>query len=190
MAAASATDDAPDMQATTSDIRDRAARRVEVRPLAPGDRDRLAQAFSRLSEETRRRRFGGLASQLAERDLDRLTQIDHHHHEALAAIAPGTGRIVGVARFITLPDDPRAAEVAIAVDDEWQGRGIGRRLMSELVGRARAEGIARLLAYVRAENRPVLSWIARAGGVAEAYDGDETAYSIALDRPADDRRAA
>jgi ribosomal protein S18 acetylase RimI-like enzyme len=190
MAAASATDHAPDMQATTSDIRDRAARRVEVRPLAPGDRDRLAQAFSRLSEETRRRRFGGLASQLAERDLDRLTQIDHHHHEALAAIAPGTGRIVGVARFIMLPDDPRAAEVAIAVDDEWQGRGIGRRLMSELVGRARAEGIARLLAYVRAENRPVLSWIARAGGVAEAYDGDETAYSIALDRPADDRRAA
>jgi GNAT superfamily N-acetyltransferase len=190
MAAAVATEDGPDMHTTTSDIRDRAARRVEVRPLAPRDREALAQAFSRLGEETRRRRFRGLASQLAEHDLDRLTQIDHHHHEALAAIAPGSGRIVGVARFITMPDDPRAAEVAIAVDDEWQGRGIGRRLMNELVGRARAEGVARLLAYVSADNHTVRSWIARAGGVAEAYDGDETVYSIALDRPADERRAA
>jgi acetyltransferase len=190
MAAAAATDDGLDMQATTSDIRDRAARRVEIRPLVPADRERLAVAFARLGEETRRRRFRGLASQLPEGDLDRLTQIDHHHHEALAAIAPGTGRIVGVARFITLPDDPRAAEVAIAVDDEWQGDGIGHSLMSELVGRARAEGVTRFLAYVSADNRPVLSWIARAGGVAETYDGDETLYSIALDHPADERRAA
>jgi acetyltransferase len=178
------------MHTTTSDIHDRAARRVEIRPLAPGDRERLAQAFSRLSEETRRRRFRGLASQLTERDLDRLTQIDHHRHEALAAIAPDSGRIVGVARFITMPDDPRAAEVAIAVDDDWQGRGIGRRLMSELVGRARAEGVARMLAYVSADNRPVRSWVARAGGVADASAGDETIYSIDLDRPADKRMAA
>jgi ribosomal protein S18 acetylase RimI-like enzyme len=178
------------MHTTTSDIRDRAARRVEIRPLAPGDRGRLAQAFSRLSEETRRRRFRGLASQLAEPDLDRLTQIDHHHHEALAAIAPDSGRIVGVARFITMPDDPRAAEVAIAVNDDWQGRGIGRRLMSELVARARAEGVARLLAYVSADNHTVRSWIARAGGVAEASAGGETIYSIAIDRPAGGRRAA
>jgi acetyltransferase len=178
------------MQATTSDIRDSVARHVEIRPLAPGDRERLAEAFSRLSEETRRRRFRGLANQLPERDLDRLTQIDHHHHEALTAIAPDSGRIVGVARFITMPDEPRAAEVAIAVDDDWQRRGIGRRLMSELVARARAEGIARLLAYVSADNHTVLSWIARAGGVAAAYAGDETIYSIALDRPAEARRAA
>jgi acetyltransferase len=178
------------MQTTTSEFTDRAANRVEIRPLDPADRERLADAFSHLSEETRRRRFRGLASRLGPRDLDRLTQIDHHHHEALAALAPGTGRIVGVARFIALPDDSRAAEVAIAVDDEWQGRGIGRQLMSELVDRARAEGLTRLLAYVGAENRPVLSWIARAGGVGEAYDGDETVYSIALDRSADERRAA
>src|SRR6187200_1694132 len=48
MAAAVATEDGADMHTTTSDIRDRAARRVEVRPLAPGDREALAQAFSRL----------------------------------------------------------------------------------------------------------------------------------------------
>jgi GNAT superfamily N-acetyltransferase len=179
------------MQTTAPETGSRTAVGVRIRPLGPADRKGLADAFARLSEQTRRQRFGGLASRLGERDLDRLTRIDHHDHEALAAIAPDdSGRIVGVARFIALPDDPGAAEVAIAVDDEWQRRGIGRRLITELVGRARAEGVTRLLAYVSADNRPVLDWIARAGGIAEAHDGDATVYSIALDGPLDERRAA
>jgi GNAT superfamily N-acetyltransferase len=174
------------MQTLTHDIASRVAIGVEIRPLAPTDRDGLAAAFARLGEETRRRRFRGLASRLSERDLDRLTRIDHHEHEALAAIAPDGSRIVGVARYIALPHDPGTAEVAVAVDDEWQGRGIGRRLMRALVDRARAEGVTRLLAYVGADNRPVLDWIARAGGVVEARDGDAIVFSI----PIAERRAA
>jgi GNAT superfamily N-acetyltransferase len=168
------------MQTLTHDIASRVAIGVEIRPLAPTDRDGLAAAFARLGEETRRRRFRGLASRLSERDLDRLTRIDHHEHEALAAIAPDGSRIVGVARYITQPHDPGAAEVAVAVDDEWQGRGIGRRLMRDLVDRARAEGVTRLLAYVGADNRPVLDWIARADGIAEARDGDAIVFSIPI----------
>ena len=164
--------------------------RVEIRPLAPTDRTALAEAFARLSEQTRRRRFGGMAARLGERDLDRLTDIDHHRHEALAAIAPGTGSVIGVARYIALPDDPEAAEVAVAVDDGWQGRGIGRRLIRELVDRARAEGVTRLLAYVSIDNRPVLASIARAGGTVEARDGDAVLYSIPLGGTVRERRAA
>jgi hypothetical protein len=62
--------------------------------------------------------------------------------------------------------------------------------MSELVGRARAEGVTRLLAYVGADNQLVLGWIARVGGVPVARDGDATVYSIPLDRPGQERRAA
>jgi GNAT superfamily N-acetyltransferase len=174
------------MQTTTFEI----GVRVAIRPLAPTDRSDLAAAFARLSEDTRRRRFGGLASRLGERDLDRLTWIDHHQHEALVAIAPDSGRIVGVARYIALRHDPRSAEVAIAVDDAWQRRGIGRRLMSELVDRARAEGVTRLMAYVGADNQLVLGWVARVGGVPVARDGDATVYSIPLGRPDQERRAA
>jgi GNAT superfamily N-acetyltransferase len=176
------------MQTRTHDIASRTAIGIEIRPLAPTDRDRLAAAFARLGEQTRRRRFGGLGSRLGERDLDRLTRIDHHRHEALAAIAAGS--IVGVARYIALPDDPEAAEVAIAVEDDWQGRGIGRRLMTELVDRARDEAIRHLLAYVGAENLPVHGWIHRYGGVAETRDGDATLYSIPLRDPVELRRAA
>jgi ribosomal protein S18 acetylase RimI-like enzyme len=151
-----------------------------IRPLTAADRDALAAAYEHLSEDTRRRRFGALAKRLGPRDLDRLTRLDHHRHEALAAIAP-SGDIVGVARYVTLVDEPRRAEVAIAVDDDWQGGGIGRHLMSALAARARAEGITHLVAYVAPDNRRVVNWIARAGGVAEAYDGDAIRYGLALE---------
>jgi hypothetical protein len=62
--------------------------------------------------------------------------------------------------------------------------------MRRLAERASDEGITRLLAYVGADNRPVLGWIARAGGVVTAHDGDAIAYMIPLDRPAEERRAA
>lgn len=178
------------MQIVTPHVGSWARGRVEIRPLAAPDRDALADAFSRLSEETRRRRFGTVASHLSERDLDRLTDIDHHDHEALAAIAADTGQIVGVARYIALPSDPSAAEVAIEVDDEWQGCGIGRRLMSELIDRARARGIDRLVAYVSDDNHPVRAWIARSGGAAEADAGDATVYSIPIQGFEEQRRAA
>jgi acetyltransferase len=164
--------------------------RVVIRPLVPADRDALVEEFSHLSEQTRRRRFGTVASRLSEHDLDRLTNVDHHKHEALAALAADTGQIVGVARYITLPNIPGAAEVAIEVDDEWQGRGIGRRLMSELVGRARSEGIDRLVAYVGADNHPVRGWIARSGGTAQSDGGDATLYSIPLEGFEEQRMAA
>jgi GNAT superfamily N-acetyltransferase len=163
---------------------------VEIRPLERDDRERLAAAFARLGEETRRRRFLNSASRLSERDLDALTGIDHHGHEALAAVDPGTGQIVGVARYIRLPREARAAEVAVAVDDGWQRRGIGRRLLTELADRARAEGISRLTAYVGRDNGPVRRWIARLGAVALARDGDAILYSVSLDPPSDRRAAA
>lgn len=172
------------MQSTTPDI----ASRVQIRPLRSDDRLALAAAFSHLSEETRRRRFGGLAGHLRDRDLDRLTAIDHHDHQALVAIAPDTGAIIGVARYIVVPGEPRAAEVAVAVDDDWQGRGIGRRLMRELGESARAEGVTRLIAHVEADNLPVRRWIARAGGVVQ--DRDASVYSLSLDRSGEQRRAA
>jgi GNAT superfamily N-acetyltransferase len=162
---------------------------VEIRPLERDDRERLAAAFAGLGEETRRRRFLSSASRLSERDLDALTGIDHHGHEALAAVEPRTRQIVGIARYIRLPREPQAAEVAVAVDDGWQRRGIGRRLLTKLADRARAEGVTRLTAYVGTDNGPVRGWITRLGGVVLAQDGDAILYSVSLD-PTSDRRAA
>jgi GNAT superfamily N-acetyltransferase len=189
MARSRASDDRFGMQTTTTPI-SRIQDRVNIRPLAQTDRAGLGLEFLQLSAQTRRRRFGAAVSRLSEHDLDRLTNVDHHAHEALGAIDRDTGQIVGVARYIALPDDPGAAEVAIEVADEWQGRGIGRRLMRELIDRARAEGIARLVAYVSNDNHPVLAWIARSGGTVQADSGDARVFTIPIVDVAYARRAA
>ena len=61
-------------------------------------------------------------TELSERDLAYLTEIDHHDHEALAAIDPETGELVGVARYVR-GAEPELAEVSVVVGDPWQRRG-------------------------------------------------------------------
>src|SRR5436309_1309354 len=114
---------------------------ITIRPIGPDDRQDLADGFARLSPETRYRRFFGPVARLRERDLDYLTQIDHHHHEALVAVDDATGDGVGVARYVRIADG--VAEPAVVVVDDWQGRGVGGALLSALVDRAREEGVTR-----------------------------------------------
>ena len=85
---------------------------------------------------------------LRERDLDYLTQVDHHDHEALVAVDEATGEGVGVARFVRT--GPDVAEPAVVVADDWQGRGPARGCSTLLAERAREEGIARFVAPVLA----------------------------------------
>ena len=54
------------------------------------------------------------------------------------------------------PEAPDSAEVAVAVVDDWQGRGLGSALLEELTERAGEEGIERFTATVLAENRQVI----------------------------------
>jgi GNAT superfamily N-acetyltransferase len=126
---------------------------LAVRPIGPEDKAAIQAAFHRMSPESRYRRFFSPLSELSERDLEYLTEIDHHDHEALAAIEPTVG-IVGVARFVHTKDS--LAEASIAVADEWQHRGVGTGLLERLAARAREEGISHFVALVLAENRDAL----------------------------------
>jgi RimJ/RimL family protein N-acetyltransferase len=126
-----------------------------IRPLQPDDRRRIAQAFERLSPETRYRRFFAPLPRLSEQDLRYLTEVDHHDHEAVAAINPENGMIVGVARYVR-SDDPTEAEVAVVVGDPWQGHGVATALLKRLVSRAREEGIDHFVALVMSDNSEAL----------------------------------
>ena len=74
--------------------------RVFVRPVEPSDRALLEQGFERLGPESRYRRFFSPVKRLSEQQLDYLTRIDHHDHEALLAIDERTGEAVAVARYV------------------------------------------------------------------------------------------
>ena len=86
---------------------------------------------------------------LSAAELRYYTEIDHHDHEALGALSPADGRGVGIARYVRDADDPQAAEIAVTIADDWQGRGLGTELLAELSDRARQAGIRRFTALAR-----------------------------------------
>ena len=151
---------------------------VVVRPIEPADRDLLVEAFERLSPEARYRRFFSPVSRLSGRQLDYLTQIDHHDHEALIALDEASGRLVGVARFVRT--GPGEAEPAMVVADDWQGRGVATALLDRLVERALDEGIGGFRAPVLAGNTEAVRVLGRLGDTEVSHRGTEVELSIAL----------
>ncbi|HNC06887.1 MAG TPA: hypothetical protein PLS38_11375, partial [Solirubrobacterales bacterium] len=73
---------------------------VLIRPIRPTDKHLLADGFAALSPESKFQRFFAPVVRLSESDLVYLTEIDHHHHEALVAIDPDEGDLIGVTRYI------------------------------------------------------------------------------------------
>jgi RimJ/RimL family protein N-acetyltransferase len=141
----------------------RSGHRVLIRALRLDDAPGLTAAFDQLSETSRYRRFFTVKPQLSERSLAFLTDVDHRDHEALVAVAPGSGQLVGVARFIRDAREPDQAEVAVTVIDSWQRRGLGTALLRELAQRAVAEDVQHLTAEILAENKPMLTLAHRLG---------------------------
>jgi GNAT superfamily N-acetyltransferase len=145
---------------------------VLVRPLVAEDRELLREAFDRLGEESRYRRFLAPKRTLSTSELTYLTDVDHVDHEAIAALDAATGEGVGVARYIRLPDRPEVAEAAVTVVDEWQGRGVGRLLLDRLVARAEANGIERFRASMLVSNRVMRHLLEQIGDLEVIRQGE------------------
>ncbi len=151
-----------------------------VRALRPDDAPGLAEAYEQLSDTSRYRRFFTAQPHLSEQSLAFLTGVDHHDHEALVAVAPGSGQPVGVARFIRSPREPDQAEVAVTVLDSWQRRGLGTVLLCELAQRAEEEGIRYFVAEILAENRPMLTLARQLGDIETTRHGSTVSARIDL----------
>jgi len=95
---------------------------------------------------------------LSDRQLRSLTEIDDVDHLAWVAVDPSQPAQPGIggARYIRLPEEPTAAAVAVAVLDDYQGKGSGRSCWGLLAGWAREHGIRSFHGYVLAENTPMM----------------------------------
>jgi RimJ/RimL family protein N-acetyltransferase len=136
---------------------------VLIRPIRAEDKDGLRQGIERLSPQSRYRRFFTPVPRVTSAQMRYLTEVDHRTHEALLAIDPDSRQGVGVARFVRSLQDPDTAEVAVAVSDEWQRRGVATRLLYELTARAREEGIRRFSASVLAGNQAAIEMMRKLG---------------------------
>jgi GNAT superfamily N-acetyltransferase len=151
----------------------RDGKRVRVRPIAPEDKERLLAGVARLSMRSRYLRFLAPVPTLSEAMLRHLTEIDHVNHIAWLATdpdAPGEPAL-GVARCLRSAEDPTVAEVAVAVADDFQSRGLGALLLETLARSAAEQGIATFRANVLRENDRVVHALAELGARGELEAG-------------------
>src|SRR6516225_5527862 len=158
--------------------------KVLIRQIQSTDAPLLADGFARLSDKSRRMRFLARKDQLSAAELRYLTDVDHHDHEALGALDRAGGRGVGVARYIRDAGDPHAAEIAVTIVDDWQGRGLGTELLTRLSARARCEGIHRFTALVADDNVAMAALLQNMNASLAGRSPGTVDYEITLTPPA------
>jgi GNAT superfamily N-acetyltransferase len=132
------------------------AARIRIRPIVATDHAALQAFYAGLSDESRRTRFLGSTNGIGANQSTYFCTPDHGHREGIVAVmgpVRGPTRIVG--HLCVEPDGPTCAEVAVAVADELQGRGIGRRLVDAAVAWARHDGF-RTLTATMLEGNPAI----------------------------------
>lgn len=144
--------------------------RVHVRPIRVEDEPLLHEAFARMSERSVYFRFFSPMKRLPEQVARRLAEVDYQDRFALVATTHMPDRrehIVGVARYDRVVGT-QTAEVAVAVIDEYQRRGIGAGLLSLLTQVARVHGLEHFTLIVLPENQSMLRLLRRLGWVHHA----------------------
>lgn len=177
----------PWLQTQTLLLRDGSA--VVLRPIQPEDRMRIVTLMTRLSEESRFRRFLRPVVELSPDELTYLSEVDHLDHEALIALDPLRGEALGVARYVRFEKDRELAEAAVVVVDHAQGRGLGTAMLEIMTRRARAAGIRRFAVLMRVENRQAIEMFERLGDVRSRAMSDG-AVELEIELPESDRIGA
>ncbi len=165
--------------------------RVLVRPVHPQDLE-LAQAFVRdLSPESRYNRFHGAVAGLTPRMARWATHVDYDRHMALIAVVYVEGREVeiGAARY-AVGADGETAEFAVAVADAWQGRGVGERLLRDLITVAARRGLRWIEGDILVGNRGMRALARKLGFQSRARGGDAQRVRVSRLLRTEDAHAA
>jgi len=142
---------------------------VVIRLARPEDTEAVAEMHARSSETTRYQRYFTPNTDWRE---DQLRRIAGGHRGATLVAVNWRGDIVGLGNvFPDRPDDTSTAEIAVIVEDAWQGRGLGGRMLGHLVELARRQGFDEVLALVLASN----------GGMVRLLDRMDLDWSHAAD---------
>jgi GNAT superfamily N-acetyltransferase len=169
----------------TSSVTLRNGLAVTIRALRADDRDRMARAIRGLDRESIYTRLMSYRNELTQAGLDRVMRFDPDDEVALVVTA-GAGNdevIIGAGRYIASGADrgERSAEVAFAVEEDYQGLGIAGRLLRHLAEIARERGIAALEADVLARNKSMLVVFARSGlPMRKRHEGDTVHVTLSL----------
>ena len=152
-------------------LRFKDGREWTIRPIRPEDAEQMQDFIRDLSEESRYLRFVSMMKELTPKMLARYTYVDYHRELALVATTtvPNPENrglpqeiIIGLAHYLRNADGV-GAEYALVISDDWQGHGLGRKLMSKLLDEAKDQGLDYIEGVVLSNNKPMLGLMTSLG---------------------------
>lgn len=148
---------------------------VRVRPIRPDDAGQARAFFERLGPESRYFRFFNVKQNLTDDEVADFANVDYQDKMAMVAVM--NQEVVAVGRYDREEPGGTTAEVAFAVVDDHQGRGIGTRLLELLTNHARDNDIDSFRAYVLGENRQMMR-VFRNSGYELARTMEQGVYTV------------
>jgi RimJ/RimL family protein N-acetyltransferase len=157
-----------------------------MRMLHPDDREKIAAAVRKLDPESIYTRLFSHRKELTEAGLNRIMHVESGR-EVMLVVTTGTGKhevVIGAGRYIASHPpgtQGRTAEVAFLVAKDYQGLGLAGRLLAQMTGLARKDGVLAFEADVLAENKSMLAVFARSGlPMKKRYEGGTMHITLAL----------
>jgi acetyltransferase len=165
-----------------TDILDIEGTRVTIRTMRPTDREIEDQFVRRLTPTSKYYRFHAALRELTASMLDHFTNVNFPDEMALIATIreADAEREIGVARYVRAPGSD-TAEIAVVVSDEWQGKGIGCKMLRDLRDIAHQAGIRHLEARVLPDNRRMLQLATNLGFRIKPSNEDPGAIELGKD---------
>ena len=146
---------------------------VTIRPILATDVLMEAEFVSKLSPQTKHYRFFGGLKELTAAQARAFCEVDGRHSMAFVATVNEHGREIeiGVGRYA--PNSKAdVREMAVTISDEWQHKGLGKRLVEQLIASARDYGIKRLYSLELTENSAMRE-LAHELGMSSTRDPDD-----------------
>ena len=146
-------------------------REVRLRPVKPEDEPLWLEMFQNFSEESIRYRFFQLLKDTPHEVRVRYCNIDYDREIAIVAelTEKDRKRILGVGRLSIEPDE-KSGELAFIIGDQWQGLGLGTKMVDYVLEIAKEMGVETVYAIMLPDNYRALNLTRKMGFKLEYLD--------------------
>jgi acetyltransferase len=153
---------------------------VVLRPIRPEDETLLDELFKFLSEETMRFRFFQIIKDVSHETLTRYCNLDYDREIAIVAeMQEDKRKIIGVSRVILEPGG-KCGEFAVVVGDQWQGLGLGAKLIDYVIEIGKDMSLKTIYGFVVSGNAKMVHLCTKKGFKMERIDEDLTKATLDL----------
>ena len=154
---------------------------VLLRPIRPEDEPLERELLSSLSEESMRMRFFRMIKEITHEMLVRFCNIDYDRDIAIVAEIKENEkrRIIGIGRVMR-EHNLKSGEIGVLVHDDFQGKGLGYKLVEMLIGIAKEKGIEELRGVALTENTRILRMVREFDFTREYLPDGETEIRLKL----------